>query len=69
MNVMQRSGRPCIQTMRIQVSDLIDLLGQGSSEAEILVSFFSLGRGDFHTALFYTARWIDTGKFPYLVFS
>lgn len=59
VNPLQCGGRPCIRGMRIRVSDLLDLLGQGVSEAEILADFPDLEREDLHAALLYAARYID----------
>lgn len=59
VNPLQCGGRPCIRGMRIRVSDLLDLLSQGVSEAEILADFSDLEREDIHAALLYAARYID----------
>lgn len=59
VNPLQCGGRPCIRGMRIRVSDLLDLLGQGISESEILADFPDLEREDLLAALLYAARYID----------
>ena len=59
VNPLQCGGRPCIRGMRIRVSDILDLLGQGVSEAEILMDFPDLEREDIHAALRYAARYFD----------
>lgn len=35
----QCGARPCIQRMRIQIKDVVDLLASGASESEILESY------------------------------
>ncbi|WP_161883518.1 DUF433 domain-containing protein [Deinococcus alpinitundrae] len=59
VNPLQCGGRPCIRGIRIRVSDLLDLLGQGVSETEILADFPDLEREDLHAVLLYAARYID----------
>ena len=59
VNPLQCGGRPCIRGMRIRVSDVLDLLGQGVSEGEILSDFPDLEREDIYAALLYAARYID----------
>ena len=48
--------------MRIRVSDVLDLLGQGVSESEILTDFPDLEREDIYAALLYAARYIDNPR-------
>ncbi|MBB5235535.1 DUF433 domain-containing protein [Deinococcus budaensis] len=55
----QCGGRPCIRGMRIRVSDLLDLLGQGVPEGEILEDYPDLEREDIHAALLYAARYLN----------
>ncbi|WP_104992465.1 DUF433 domain-containing protein [Deinococcus sp. NW-56] len=54
----QCGGRPCIRGMRIRVSDLLDLLGQGIPETEILSDYPDLEREDIHAALLYAACYV-----------
>lgn len=54
----QCGGRPCIRGMRIRVSDILNLLGQGVTEAEILQNYPDLKREDIHAALLYAARYV-----------
>jgi uncharacterized protein (DUF433 family) len=49
-------GRPCIRGMRIRVSDILEMLGQGVSEAEILADFPDLEAEDIRACLLYAAR-------------
>lgn len=59
VNPQQCGGRPCIRGMRIRVSDLLDLLGQGVSEEEILADYPDLVREDIQAALLYAARYLN----------
>ena len=59
VNPLQCGGRPCIRGMRIRVSDILDMLGQGTGEAEILTDFPDLEREDIYASLLYAARYID----------
>ncbi|SEJ86410.1 Uncharacterized conserved protein, DUF433 family [Deinococcus reticulitermitis] len=59
VNAQQCGGRPCIRGMRIRVSDILDLLGQGVTEAEILADYPDLERGDIQAALLYAARYVN----------
>ena len=52
-------GRPCIRGLRIRVTDLLEILASGMSEAEILADYPSLEREDFAAALLYAARELD----------
>ena len=49
-------GRPCIRGMRIRVADILEMLGQGVSEAEILADFPDLESEDIRASLLYAAR-------------
>ncbi|MDL2345530.1 competence protein CoiA family protein [Deinococcus sp. MIMF12] len=55
----QCGGRPCIRGIRIRVSDILDLLGQGVPEGEILEDYPDLEREDIHAALLYAARYLN----------
>ena len=35
----KRGGKPCIRSMRITVYDVLDMLAQGMSQAEIIEDF------------------------------
>ena len=59
VNPLQCGGRPCIRGMRIRVSDLLGLLGEGVSQNEILADFPDLEREDLLAALLYAARYLD----------
>lgn len=49
-------GRPCIRGMRIRVSDILEMLGQGVPEAEVLADFPDLEADDIRACLLYAAR-------------
>ena len=38
----KRGGRPCIRNLRISVYDVLDMLAEGMSEADIIENFLSL---------------------------
>ena len=50
-----RSGKPCIRGMRITVSDVLDYLASGMSEAEILADFPELTPEDIRACLSFAA--------------
>lgn len=52
-------GKPCIRGMRIRVSDLLELLGEGVSVEEILTDFPDLEREDILASLQFAARRSD----------
>lgn len=54
-NPDQCGGRPCIRGMRIRVKDILDMLGQGATEAEILESYPYLVQEDIRASLQYAA--------------
>lgn len=55
----QCGGRPCIRGMRIRVSDVIDLLANGLTPAEILEELPDLEREDIQAALKFASRRLD----------
>ncbi len=52
-------GKPCIRGMRIRVSDLLEMLGEGVSMEEILADFPDLEREDILASLQFAARRSD----------
>jgi uncharacterized protein (DUF433 family) len=50
-----RSGKPCIRSMRITVSDLLEYLAGGMSFAEILADLPELNADDIRACLAYAA--------------
>ena len=51
----KRSGKPCIRGLRISVSDVLDYLASGMSEAEILEEFPDLESDDIRACLAFAA--------------
>jgi uncharacterized protein (DUF433 family) len=52
-------GRPCIQGTRVRVSDIVAMMAEGASRAEILADFEYLADADLSAALAYAARASD----------
>lgn len=53
VNVEQCGGRPCIRGMRIRVIDILDLLANGLTQAQVLEEFPDLELADVEAALRY----------------
>lgn len=51
----KRSGKPCIRELRITVSDILEYLASGMSEAEILEYFPELTGDDIRACLAFAA--------------
>lgn len=51
----QCGGRPCIRGMRIRVKDVLEMLGGGATEAQILEDFPDLEAEDIRACLQYAA--------------
>lgn len=49
-------GRPCIRGTRMRVSDVIEMLASGASQAEILADYDYLAEEDISAALAYAAQ-------------
>lgn len=58
-NPQQCGGKPCIRGMRIRVSDVLELLAQGVSEATILQDFPDLQPEDIRACLHFAAKRTD----------
>lgn len=56
INAAVCGGRPCVRGMRIRVSDVLDLLGNGLSPAEIVDEMPDLELIDIQACLQYVAR-------------
>jgi len=52
-------GKPCIRGMRIRVSDILEMLGEGIGMEEILADFPDLEREDILASLQFAARRSD----------
>jgi len=55
-DTQQCGGRPCIRSVRMRVSDILDLLAGGASREEILADYPYLEAGDITAAVEYAAR-------------
>jgi len=51
----KRSGKPCIRGMRITVSDVLEYMASGMTEAEILSDFPELTQNDLRACLAFAA--------------
>ncbi len=51
----KRGGRPCIRGLRITVYDILTMLSQGMSEADIIADFPELEIEDIRAALAFAA--------------
>ena len=58
----QFGGRPCIRDMRICVSDVLDMLGDGARIGEILEDFPDLEEEDIRDCLKFAASRIDVPR-------
>lgn len=52
----RRSGKPCIRDTRIMVSDVLEYLASGMTEAEILQDFPELEADDIRASLAFAAE-------------
>jgi uncharacterized protein (DUF433 family) len=51
----KRGGRPCIRGLRISVYDVLEMLAEGMSEADIIEDFPELETADIRACLAYAA--------------
>jgi len=58
----QCGGRPCIRGMRIRVSDVLEMLSENVSVAEILDDFPDLEPEDIQACLLFAARRTDFSR-------
>jgi uncharacterized protein (DUF433 family) len=52
----KRSGKPCIRGLRITVSDVLEYLASGMTEAEIVADFPDLSSDDIRACLAFAAE-------------
>lgn len=52
-------GRPCVRGLRIRVTDILEMLAGGASEADILADFPDLEVEDIRAALAFAAARVD----------
>ena len=55
-------GRPCIRGMRIRVSDILDMLAEGVTAAQILADFPDLQPEDITACLKLAAKRVDVPR-------
>jgi uncharacterized protein (DUF433 family) len=55
----QCGGRPCIRSMRIRVTDILELLSAGASIEEVLQDYPGLEREDILASIEYAAHQTD----------
>jgi len=55
----QCGGRPCIRSMRIRVSDILDLLASGLTQEQVLEELPDLEPQDIEAALKYASSKLD----------
>jgi uncharacterized protein (DUF433 family) len=58
-NPRQCGGKPCIRGMRIRVSDILQMLAEGVTSAEIVQDFPDLEPQDIQACLLYAAHRVD----------
>jgi len=58
-NPKQCGGRPCVRGMRMRVKDVLELLANGASHAEILRDYPYLEEEDIQACLQYAAAQVD----------
>ena len=63
----KRSGQPCVRGMRITVSDILNYLASGMTEAEVIGDFPELTPQDIKACLAYAAdrerhTWVPKGS-------
>jgi len=62
MNPSQCGGRPCIRGVRIRVADILEMLADGVSSAEILTDFPDLEAEDIQACLLFAAKRADIAR-------
>ena len=55
----QCGGRPCVRSMRIRVSDVLDLMANGLSPEQIVEEMPDLERADIEACLRFASRRVD----------
>ena len=59
VNPKQCGGKPCIRGMRIRISDVLDLLANGLTQAQVLEELPDLELEDIQACMVYARRRID----------
>ena len=52
-------GRPCVRSLRVRVTDVLDLLASGMTHEQILADYPSLEEADFPAVLRYASKQLD----------
>lgn len=60
----QMDGLPCIRHLRIPVATVVEMVGDGMTEAEILQAYPDLERDDIREALRYAAAAVRERELP-----
>jgi uncharacterized protein (DUF433 family) len=60
VNPKQCGGRPCVRGMRIQVSDVLELLAEGMTPEKILEEHPDLELEDIHACLRFASQRVST---------
>ena len=55
----KRGGRPCVRGLRITVTDVLELLAQGMTPAEVVKQMPDLEPDDVRACLTYAAKYMD----------
>ena len=55
----KRGGRPCVRGIRITVSDVLELLSQGLTPADVVKQMPDLEPEDVQACLAYAAKYMD----------
>ncbi len=56
LDTSERGGRPCIRDLRISVYDVLDMMAEGLSEADIIEDFPELETADIRACLAFAAN-------------
>ena len=64
VNPHQMGGAPCLRSLRIPVSTVVDMVADGMSIREILAAFPDLEREDITEALRYAAEAVRERELP-----
>ena len=59
VNPRQCGGRPCVRSMRIRVTDVLDLLASGLTREQVLEELPDLEPADIDACLHFASRRLD----------
>lgn len=66
VNPSQMGGVPCIRGLRISISTIVGLVGEGKTQKEILADYPDLEPEDLRQALVYAAEAVRERQLPLL---